>query len=258
MKPFALVLYSILLFLPSVIAAVASCYFPDGTLKASDIPSNFTSSTGHSSCCGPAAEYLSSGLCLITGLVARGSCTDPTWADSACPNYCRDVNPSGGIPIVPNAYGGAVNVAQWCCDWPLSNGSCAQGFEIKVDAGTVMHSPSTSTVSSIMSSTAFVTTTAAATGVVSSGTAEGKSEPQCVANHDVAIGTGMGIPLVMALCVALGLWWMERRRRIKQRTVDGHLEQQDWGQRWEAKTEVGSSNHTIREMDGRPVPGEMP
>jgi hypothetical protein len=70
----------------TVDAAIRSCYYPDGTLSP-DPPCN-TTTTGHSACC--TALCMSSGLCFDNGLMSRGGCTDPTWKDSACPQYCTD------------------------------------------------------------------------------------------------------------------------------------------------------------------------
>jgi hypothetical protein len=68
------------------VSAAQSCYYPNATLST-DTPCN-TTKTGHSACC--TAQCMTSGLCFDNGLISRGSCTDPDWKDSSCPQYCTD------------------------------------------------------------------------------------------------------------------------------------------------------------------------
>ncbi|KXS98696.1 hypothetical protein AC578_1256 [Pseudocercospora eumusae] len=44
------------------------------------------------------------GLCLGSGVLSRGSCTDKEWKDESCAQYCRNDNPSGGFGLMPCSF----------------------------------------------------------------------------------------------------------------------------------------------------------
>jgi len=81
-------LFLILLGFTTLATFTATCYYPDGKVSGS-VPCNSTA-TGYSSCCASDHLCMSSGLCFSRGLISRGSCTDPTWKDAACAQYCLD------------------------------------------------------------------------------------------------------------------------------------------------------------------------
>ena len=83
---------------------------------------------------------------------------------------------------------GVVETMRWCCDLPLANGSCAQGFDINVQAGTVLDN---STV----------------------GDGNEVCADDCEKSHDVAVGLGVGIPALVATVSLLLLYMRERRAR---------------------------------------------
>lgn len=97
----------------------------------------------------------------------------------------------------------------WCCDFPLANGSCAQGFDVKVQAGTVLLD-----------------------NTVTSGI-PGDSH-NCETSHDIAIGLGIGIPTVIACLSMLLLYLRERRARSKEmqnqkpKPVSLHSDETPW------------------------------
>lgn len=91
-----------LLFLPFTLLGEvqAICWFPDGVTQAvGDEPCH---SSGNSTCCGQGFACLSNRLCMLTSYdteagsgqstYVRGSCTDHTWTDPNCPQFC--VSPS--------------------------------------------------------------------------------------------------------------------------------------------------------------------
>lgn len=80
----------------------------------------------------------------------------------------------------------------WCCGFPLSNGSCGQGFGIQLQAGAVLEENLA---------------------------AGGKSDCAhvCRASHDVAVGLGVGIPTMIASLSILLLYLRERRARRKEK-----------------------------------------
>lgn len=77
----------------------AQCWYPDGKTIAPDIPCNDDGSA--SACCNKDAWCLDNGLCLVAGVVSRGSCTDRNWNSEACALYCRDCNSVGGCVLYP-------------------------------------------------------------------------------------------------------------------------------------------------------------
>jgi hypothetical protein len=81
-------LFPILLGFATLATSTANCYYPSGKVSGS-VPCNSTT-TGYSSCCASGHLCMSSGLCFTRGLISRGSCTDPTWKDPACAQYCLD------------------------------------------------------------------------------------------------------------------------------------------------------------------------
>ena len=66
------------------------CYLPNGDLMKVDSPC--FSNADVSSCCGQDWTCLANGLCYHSDLkvLARGTCTDPNWDSSDCPQYCTE------------------------------------------------------------------------------------------------------------------------------------------------------------------------
>lgn len=65
-----------------------ACFYPDGSRIFADIPCS-RNGDEDSVCCGPVATCLSNKICWDGGSgYVRGSCTDPTWKSSACPQFC--------------------------------------------------------------------------------------------------------------------------------------------------------------------------
>ena len=67
------------------------CYFPDGT-ESTHTPCNATQAAakgGFSACCSDSSYCMDNGLCLEAGILTRMSCTDKTFTDKTCPQYCN-------------------------------------------------------------------------------------------------------------------------------------------------------------------------
>ncbi|KAI1346521.1 hypothetical protein F5Y01DRAFT_297621 [Xylaria sp. FL0043] len=72
-----------------LVNASLQCYYPNGEKSESDSPCNPDADA--SFCCSSSSDSscLNNLLCQDgTGRVIRGSCTDQTWTDPACPQYC--------------------------------------------------------------------------------------------------------------------------------------------------------------------------
>lgn len=133
----------------SLLAVVrARCWFPDGqTVAAQDVPCH---STGNSTCCGQGWACLSNNICEKTSYAqgagsqyVRGSCTDPTWNDANCPNFCDSPaigdNQQGGIGMSPCPN----SDLEWVCqDSAGSTANCEATLGVVVFQGMSAADPS--------------------------------------------------------------------------------------------------------------------
>ncbi|KAH6718630.1 hypothetical protein BKA61DRAFT_652360 [Leptodontidium sp. MPI-SDFR-AT-0119] len=192
-------------------SASSSCYYPRGVL-ALDVPCD-TSTSGHSAGCGKGASCLSSGLCFNEGVISRG-----------------DYNPTGGAPIIINqlASDNDIGKLKWRCGFPLeNNGTCKQGAAISVTAGTMVAiagvtATSTISTSTSASGTATSTSLGSSSAIPTQDTANASStlsaDEKFAANHGVAIGAGVGIPLGLAALAMLSLFLRERKMRKAEKS----------------------------------------
>ncbi|KAE8449172.1 hypothetical protein EG329_008556 [Mollisiaceae sp. DMI_Dod_QoI] len=162
-------------------------------------------------------------------------------------------NRDGGSPIIPRQWTNGLDVSAigWCCDFPLANGSCAQGFEIKIQAGTVLPNATTSSTSS---GTRTASNTATAPGQ------HPATNSTCKVNHDVAIGAGIGVPLGIAAVSLALLWLRERRIRKKEKAeAAAYVQASHEKNTFLPSSEVpGDSRHTPSELGGMQRYGELP
>ncbi|KAK4159927.1 hypothetical protein QBC43DRAFT_326350 [Cladorrhinum sp. PSN259] len=116
------------------------------------------SGTTHSSCCNQEKGdvCLSTGLCLNTSgktpnnLLWINGCTDPTWRDPACPQYC---NPAPNSTGHPNAYFRLkfCSDTTFCCPGAYGNNEaecCRNSFTLERTVGTFVRVLGSSTTSS--------------------------------------------------------------------------------------------------------------
>jgi hypothetical protein len=72
-----------------LVDATMPCFYPNGIEATGDSPCN--TDTEVSFCCGSSTNSFCYNNLLCQdgeGRVVRGSCTDDTWTDPACPQYC--------------------------------------------------------------------------------------------------------------------------------------------------------------------------
>ena len=72
-----------------LVDAALKCYYPDGSEAEGDSPCDPDADV--SFCCRSSSDSscLNNLLCQDgTGRVIRGSCSDQSWSDPACPQYC--------------------------------------------------------------------------------------------------------------------------------------------------------------------------
>jgi len=70
-------------------SAANACFFPSGGTAASYVP---CSPSGDGGCCIEGDFCTSLGYCISNakGYHYRGACTDVSWGNPSCPNYCVD------------------------------------------------------------------------------------------------------------------------------------------------------------------------
>ena len=118
----------------SGVVAYKQCYFPDGSIPK-DLLWGACSSEGHSACCDVKSGDICqpNGLCLYssssTNNTYRGTCTDRTWTDPACPNICtagkKAIHPS--IPSPPSFPNQKREPIANCCFLPSPQASKMNG-----------------------------------------------------------------------------------------------------------------------------------
>ncbi|KAF9884982.1 hypothetical protein FE257_000892 [Aspergillus nanangensis] len=176
------------------------CYYRNGNEAKTNAP---CTSENHTSCCDSKDICLTNGLCVNIGhqpyVLSRGSCTNPAW-DEGCPQYCTDVNPTGGSSMINLDYRGGV--ATYCCGTPVSNGSnvvCPDGSDgFRIPSGDAIHGRA------LMTNVSFTSPTPSPSADASA---------SC---HQTAIGAGVGVPLGL-IALATTAWAVfERRRRRPQ------------------------------------------
>ncbi|KAH9214864.1 hypothetical protein DL95DRAFT_446269 [Leptodontidium sp. 2 PMI_412] len=151
-------------------------------------------------------------------------------AQVAAKEHPASNNPTGGAPIIINqlASDNDIGKLKWRCGFPLeNNGTCKQGAAISVTAGTVVAVVGANTSSTISaptsaSSTAIPTSLGSSSATPTQDAANASStssaDGKCAANHGVAIGAGVGIPLGLAALAMLSLFLRERKMRKAEKS----------------------------------------
>ncbi|KAI1179532.1 hypothetical protein F4777DRAFT_434886 [Nemania sp. FL0916] len=211
--------------------ATQRCYYPQGNLSGGDVVCG--DGVNHSHCCGPHAICLTNKLCLQisdTISISRASCTDPTWQAPECPDHCRDVNVDKGIPLALYSYG---KPSKYCCGVAAtqkgsSSLGCSSGSE-PFEIGTADILPGKGILKNFTSlgpaqpnpasptqpSTSDPVRSSSSGPVQSSST--GSENQTCPAiqspNTVLAVGAGVGIPLVIISIATLSWALWERHHR---------------------------------------------
>ena len=167
-------------------------------------------------------ELTSARLCYTNGLLSRGGCTDRTWTSNSCPTLCSNVVKQGFVNLFNCRGGGPTNFQ---CGTGNGPGDCSTTFNLpnqnillRADqepgaSHAVNYSDPSATFvneASLSSCTGTVASTAASAAVNS-------TAADCSAGNDdepslLAVGLGVGLPLMFLLVVSLGIiLWQERR-----------------------------------------------
>ncbi|KAF2169784.1 hypothetical protein M409DRAFT_52285 [Zasmidium cellare ATCC 36951] len=189
------------------------CFFPDGS-DSTDVPCN--SSATHSACCASTSYRLSNGVCLSSGILSRGSCTDQSWDADGCGQYCTNYNTGGGYAIMA-----CTNTTFTCRFNPDKCSVTSSVFTMK-DMDTIVlksdqltsamelagvDTGSSSTDSDSTSSTSVPVVTVTATGAASPDSAKGYTSGQMA-----GVGAGVGVPLLLAIGALSWLLILEKKK----------------------------------------------
>ncbi|CZR67790.1 uncharacterized protein PAC_17689 [Phialocephala subalpina] len=204
----------------------------DGSVAGNYVP---CSPNGDGDCCSSGDFCTSLGYCISNskGYHYRGACTDDSWGNPSCPDYCLANTNSGNSSAVNLiACNAASSSGSWCCAY---NGSCCSNSTNTYvpSFGTIFAEPGTSSTSSgsstastssasstSSSSSASIASTSATTTPTSSAAAKGTmTGNESKSNTGTVVGAAVGIPLGLAAIAGLLLFWKERNKRK-------HLEQE--------------------------------
>ena len=206
-------------------STTATCWYPDQSTEATnDRPCN--SGNGFSACCGADNICLSNGYCILGGVfINRGSCTDQSWKDGACPQQCRtgtpnhgttiyqcedqDINPLVACDTVSNCPNGNFSFPSYnyvIRDYQVASLGLSSGFTITTDAADA----ATSTTSFSEIATTSSLPVAGTTSCAAEQSLQAAFERE--QNKVVAVGAGLGVPLGLLLLLIPILFWLERKR----------------------------------------------
>ncbi|ORX96296.1 hypothetical protein BCR34DRAFT_184513 [Clohesyomyces aquaticus] len=227
-----------------------TCYFPDGSPvpAGSDLVPCKPYDEGESTCCSVEQTCLSNGLCVSDhqyNWVWRNGCTDRTYKDVSCPNYCQlyPGQGSGGTLVFDCGQG------TYCCSNTPSGGydrasntTCCSITSLVFKGvvpstiTSISQTPipvlSSSGASSSLSATSRVTTP---TGVASnttasfaSSTSPSKSTTSAPilpasksSSQKTSIAVGVTVPLTVVSLLALGVvLYRSRRRKTAQTPIE--------------------------------------
>jgi len=200
--------FSLLLLLNAYsVAATNSCFFPDANLAPNYVP---CSPTGDGACCAEGDFCTALGYCISDskGYHYRGACSDSTWGNPSCPNYCMDDRNGNSTMVNVIACNAALSSGTWCCAY---EGNCCTASTFVPVFGT-------------MFAEATAAPTASASGI---GPGIGPAETatsaatSTAASDGSAMNTGMIVGAVVATLLGLGamsallLYIVERRKSTR-------------------------------------------
>jgi hypothetical protein len=224
----------------AVAAQQATCYWPNGDEAQGEKPC--TDDSGASWCCGENYYCGSNKLCIWAspekdGLLryGRGSCTDKTFKDKNCPDFCFAKDGFGwdsGSAVSRCkgeeekyycAIASSVDCASYSATFSLDVPTIlAPLAAAQTETVTVTGSASTTAPPSLTDSST-VSNTSGAPQTSSTGASDGDSEKQegdassgSGSSNNVAIGVGVGVGVAVGIIAAVALFLFLRRRRAKE------------------------------------------
>ncbi|KAM3075951.1 hypothetical protein ACMFMG_006537 [Clarireedia jacksonii] len=201
---------------------LATCYFPDST-----IAENFVacSSTQDGSCCQSGDLCTQYGYCVSQskGYHYRGACTDGSWGNPSCPDYCLGSSSGNGTYVDVIACNAASSDGTWCCAY---NGNCCSSSSTYTPGfGTMFAAANAGSTSSASSSApTMLSTTTTSSALASSTTASHTTSSASAitgSSHTATIvGAAVGIPLGLVALTGMLLFYRERKKRMSPEVRD--------------------------------------
>ncbi|KAL1598812.1 hypothetical protein SLS60_007954 [Paraconiothyrium brasiliense] len=228
----------------------AECYANNGSLYANTaatyVPCNITAveNGDHSSCCAIGDLCMTNGLCMEQQNEQKGAnhywrngCTDKTWKDPACPNYCRGkeepdhfnafifycFDPTNEFCCAPQGTleAGVTGRNTSCCNdddlvfkaaAPVIEGTAAAALPRLTTSSSISISTSSASASSQSTSGTSVT---AATTIAQSATASpiASAESSGMSSGAKAgLGVGVTLGVIAVLAIVSAVFFMRRRK----------------------------------------------
>ena len=191
---------------------------------------------------------------------------DQTFEDPACPQYCRNVNPSLGIEIrVCNLF----NQSFYCSEY--TGQSCNESASVftMTDANTFLFNNTADAVVTLSpydvlnastSSSRTLPTEACGSARGAAGTTMSSAIRYTVGDM-AGVGAGIGIPLLLAL-LATGYIILRQRRNLKgsevkqQHSTLGYFQSAEYADRPEPRAEM-DYRHQVNELGADPKRQEL-
>lgn len=274
-------------------ATAAQCYYPDGS-ESTDVACNATAAAatgGYSACCSSSSYCMDNGLCLDTGILKRMSCTDKTFKDKTCPQYCitgiqdRSAISKTSTNNEPENMGDPYAVTPCtattftCGISPANCSVAASVFPVTDLKEIVLKADQLATAMSaagLPTSSIDPTSTPTETLPILTVTATGTLTPanpaaKYTTTQLIGVGAGLGVPMLLAIGVLTYLLIAEKRRHSVREIGEGAfrppptMESRDgnsWSA-WSETTKVGTvpriptfDSHRLQDLEGRPKGGQ--
>ncbi|KAK4459458.1 hypothetical protein QBC42DRAFT_311614 [Cladorrhinum samala] len=225
-----------LAFIPRVISL--QCYHVSGNIvKDTNVVPCDPSATGktgsHTSCCnkGTGDQCTSTGLCLATNakkpddLFWINGCTDPTWRDPACPQYCNPpVNPTTSTANPRLKICG--NGTRYCCSNYYANDTecCENSFTLNRGVGVLVahltdgvnvpddSDSATATASSALGGPSSTSSPPASSNEAAAGSISTSRPASDKSSTATAVTGGVLGTALLAVCAAAVLLLLQNRR----------------------------------------------
>jgi len=177
-----------------------------------------------SNCCDSGEVCLQNGLCFgRVGLLYRGACAGGWGDNTTCPDYCSFISSGFANIWVCPGNGDSGATVFWCGDGTVCDTTQTEDVSFfgisnyKFQAETILGVTANPSIQTVTATTTASGTTVP-TGTSNPAPANNTPTPEdgnCPANHDVAIGAGVGVPLGLLAITALAWAIWERRRRSR-------------------------------------------
>ncbi|KAB8527801.1 hypothetical protein FH972_025452 [Carpinus fangiana] len=203
-----------------------SCYYPNGAVALNHTACD--SSVANSHCCAWTDACLTNSYCLaasgnMTNTLKRGSCTDSSWSDPACPVQCSDVSTETTVILNMASANHGSGIGTWCCnDFDQENNTCQDPtHNVKspwgLANGRLIYDRKSGAIEPVTSPAPSSNTTC------TSGPQAGQLTSS---TREAAIGAAIGIPLALAVVVLSILYFRatqaSKRLQLRIDAIESH------------------------------------